>query len=246
MERPRTLIARFARSKWWVVVSTVAPALVVAGIGLSGIVKIQRDRASLQVIQAALADAGAHENDLAKKLAERATAVDKAQAELERLQQQLADRQGELEKLRIALSSPDVAGAIAEVRAQLSDRPPEERAAALYRRASAAQKLGRPDLAKQLHEAAIREDQTYALSLNALGLLAADKGDRKEAERMYLAAVDADPNYNYGLYNLANLYLLQRKLEKADTYCQRLQAADPSFKATADLLKRIERAKTKR
>lgn len=96
-----------------------------------------------------------------------------------------------------------------------------------------------PQRAKALYEAATHEDPSFAPAWNGLGLLAAERGDRKEAERLYLVAVTAQPRYTHGLYNLAHLCFLERRHDDAARYATAVLAIDPSYTAAANLLRKM-------
>jgi Tfp pilus assembly protein PilF len=190
-------------------------------------------------------------NDQMKRTETRMHAAEQARAaaesrrdELNRELTSLQSKVNELEarevRLRQAVDSADPQVAIAKIRKELGGRTAGERADSLWRGGQDALNKGQLNLAEKLFQEAVDEDPTFAPAINGLGRVAADRGDRLTAEKFYLRAVAADPKYRHGVYNLAHLYFLMKKYDKALSYVKRTLELDPSYPGARELLTKLQ------
>lgn len=88
---------------------------------------------------------------------------------------------------------------------------------------------GRTDLAAREYEAALRQERWHPAAHLGLGNLAVARGDLREAERRYRAALARDPNLADALNNLAWVYLLKGgRAEEAVALAKRALEAQPA------------------
>jgi len=249
---PVSRAVRGARNRWWFFGTIVLPACLIGAGGLWLANSLAQYRLEVPRLQAdaqrakdeltkTRADLAQSSNDLAQSSDDLA----KTRAEKIDLETQVDDLKAQREKLLVAIASPDSPDAIDKVRAALKDLSPRQRAEALYERGLELARLGRLEPSTRFLEAAATEDPTYYQPRVALALQASSRKDLTQAEHWFLDAEHADPTSPFPVYDLMNLYFMEKKLDKAGFYADRLRAQPERPHSMDDLLLKVTAATAK-
>lgn len=246
-------MARLARiSKRAVLISTIGAVVVLAAISLGGLLLLQRSHELDQQIAAKQTIARRLNTEIADARAAKDEAIRDAKAEQAKaalaLRQAKAER-AESQDLRDQIKA---AGDTNECRALAKvtdDHPdssppadpssPRAKARAEWRASQAAILKKDTQAAEQHLQKAIAADPTYAAPYNSLGRLQADRGDFKDAERLYLEARKRSPTYAPALYNLAKITEHTRGREAARKYAEELVQLRPNSSAAQTLVRQF-------
>jgi tetratricopeptide (TPR) repeat protein len=87
--------------------------------------------------------------------------------------------------------------------------------------------IGKPNEAKAIFEAIIKEDPEYAPAYCNLGYVLLMSGDAVKADQLYDKALSIDPDYELALLNKAGLYIYKKQYVKALEYVNRVLKKDP-------------------
>ncbi|MCA9591189.1 MAG: hypothetical protein KC657_38100 [Myxococcales bacterium] len=253
-------LAKFAKSRWWLVSSTIAPALVGGFLVLGAGREFARSREAAEAaqnqvhaLQAENAQRTRENEELKKELETHKAAVAAQRDERTRLEAEIAALTAQREQLALTVSAPNVDEEVNHVRTSLAARTPRERARALQRRGDEALMIARPDIARRFYEAALVEDADYPSAMISLGALASSKKDFREAESWFKQAIAAsdkkdkkDPlHYGWALLDLMNLLMAQYKFEEANKYADLLRNADQKPAPAEEYLRRLDAALAK-
>ncbi len=157
------------------------------------------------------------------------------------LLQELDEARNAMEQLSIDYENAPPEVVIKQVLASSRGKSARGQAMALYTAGRLALEQRRTERAEALFTASVEHDAGYAPALTVLGRLRAPT-DRPEAERLYRAAIAADPTYKFAWHNLAHLLHIEQKNLEALEMTERTLRIDPQFDSAKKLKALIEAA----
>ncbi|MBK9153039.1 MAG: tetratricopeptide repeat protein [Chloracidobacterium sp.] len=114
--------------------------------------------------------------------------------------------------------------------------PREGENAALFERAAEAERKKDRGTAVKLLKELVGKDAKDFVAWGRLGSIYFEQSDLKAAEAAYTKALDARPDFGFGMMNLGRIYLVQNKVDAAIEILLRSTQADPTAPRAFQLL----------